>query len=48
MKNELTKQNLNAAGMRNGCFAYALAAVVVAAFLALPGLLMVALAAVFN
>ena len=48
MKNDLTKKNMAAAGMRSGCLAYAVAALVVAAFLALPGLLMVALAAVFN
>ena len=41
MKNEpLYAENRRAAGIGNGCFAYMLAAAVVVALLALPGIIM--------
>lgn len=41
MKNEpLYAENMRKAGIGNGCFAYAVAAAVVVALLALPGIIM--------
>ncbi len=44
----LYAENKRAAGMRGGCLPYAVATAVVCALLAIPGLVMVALAAIFN